>query len=266
MKNGVLFSTTNSGPVVDTSYQYINWSKEESFIENEFYIPYSGDMRIEDSIFCRGRVESDSFSRDVRYDKSRIPSKIVSMLQGEMGYCTERLHNGEVVYISLAYSISIGETEDVVLPDGTVETRHLVPGNYHETYCFVPNRILSDDTVHNTVSLSIIVPSDLDINLTGRDRIFEGGFNHTYPMMVILNDNKEYCVDDFDNLNSSEDSRDFLFYFIKKEPIRYDFDNDDLLERLSEYYSNKGNSRSISFEDWNSLYDWNKSKGKKHNM
>ena len=204
MKNGVLFSTTNSGPVVDTSYQYINWSKEESFIENEFYIPYSGDMRIEDSIFCRGRIESDSFSRDVRYDKSRIPSKIVSMLQGEMGYCTERLHNGEVVYISLAYSISIGETEDVVLPDGTVETRHLVPGNYHETYCFVPNRILSDDTVHNTVSLSIIVPSDLD--------------------------------------------------------------NDDLLERLSEYYSNKGNSRSISFEDWNSLYDWNKSKGKKHNM
>ena len=28
MKNGVLSSTTNSGPVVDTSYQYINWSKE----------------------------------------------------------------------------------------------------------------------------------------------------------------------------------------------------------------------------------------------
>ena len=50
MKNGVLFSTTNSGPVVDTSYQYINWSKEESFIENEFYIPYLG-MLLKDLAF-----------------------------------------------------------------------------------------------------------------------------------------------------------------------------------------------------------------------
>ena len=33
MKNGVLSSTTNSGPVVDTSYQYINWSKEESTLD-----------------------------------------------------------------------------------------------------------------------------------------------------------------------------------------------------------------------------------------
>ena len=263
MKNGVLSSTTNLGPVVDTSFQYINWSKEESFIENEFYIPYSGDMRIEDSIFCRGRVESDSFSKDVRYDKSRIPSKVVSMLQGEMGYCTERLHNGEVVYISLAYSISIGETEDVVLPDGTVETRHLVPGNYHETYCFVPNRILSDDMVHNSVSLSIMVPKDLDVDLTGRDRIFEGGFNHTYPMKIRLNDNKEYCVDDFNNLNASEDSIDYLFRFIKKEPILLDMTNDELLLRLSEYYSNKNNSSSLSFEDWNSLNDWNNRKNKK---
>lgn len=263
MQNVILSPTTNLDHFVNTSSQYINLLTEEPIIENEFYVPYSGDMKIEDSIFCRGPIVNDSFSKEVKYDKCRVPSKVLFMLQDEMKYSTERLHNGEVVYINLSYSILIGESEDVVLPDGEVETRYLTPGNYHETYCFVPNRIISDDIVHNTVSLSILVPESLDVELTRRDKIFEAGFNHTFPMKVRLNDNKEYCIDDFNNLNSSEDSRDYLFYFIKKKPIRYDLNNDDFLLRLSEYYSNKNNSRSLDFEDWNNLKEWNNRKNKK---
>ena len=54
MKIGVLSSDDKYvNPIVQTSSQYINWVTDGSFIENEFYVPYSGDMRIEDSIFLR---------------------------------------------------------------------------------------------------------------------------------------------------------------------------------------------------------------------
>ena len=59
------------------------------------------------------------------------------------------------------------------------------------------------------------------------------------------------------------DSKDYLFRFIKKDPIRCDLTNDEFLARLSDYYSNKDDSRSLSFEDWNNLHDWNNRKNKK---
>lgn len=259
MKDEVLFKTIERPVMPEVGYQYAYGLEKESFFENEYYVPYSGDMRLSDSIFARGAVINNSYCREVEYEKAELPSKVCTMLEDKMGSCSERLNDGEVVYITLSYSILDGEEDEVVLPNGTVERRKLVPGNYREVYCFVPNKLFSKDTVHKIEELSILVPDSLDIDRVGRDRIFEGGFNLTYPVKIKLKDEKEYCVSATNVLYRGDD-KDFLNTFLKKHINNTDFTNDELLARMSEYYANKDNMDFGDFETWNNLKDWNNPK------
>lgn len=262
MIDDALFRTLDRSPVVDLAYQYTSRTVEEPYIERDFYVPYSGEMRLADSIFCRGPIITDSLTREVEYDKSEVPSKVCSMLEDKMSFCSERLNNGEVVYISLSYTILDGEVEGVMLSDGTIEERQLVPGNYRDVYCFVPNKIFSSDTVHNIEELSIMVPDSLDIDRVGSDRIFERGFNLTYPVKIKSKNNKDYFVNSPYVLYRG-DEKDYLNHFLAKD-AENNLTNDEFLVKLSDYYSNKGNADYGSFEDWNNLNDWNKSNNNKH--
>lgn len=243
--------------------QYAYGLVEAAFIDNEFYVPYTGDMILRDSVFCRGPIVSDSLTREVHYNKTQVPSKVCTMLEDRMSFCSEGLNNGEVVYISLSYTILDGEVDEVILPDGTVEARRLVPGNYHETYCFVPNKVLPKDTVHNMEELSVMVPDSLDIDRVGRDRIFERGFDLTYPIRITLNNKKDYFVN-APNVLYRGDEKKYLNRFFSKNVDSGDLNNDELLIRLSEYYSNKENENYGDFEDWNNWKTWNDSKDLKN--
>ena len=83
-------------------------------------------------------------------------------------------------------------------------------------------------------------------------------YGHSFNKLII---HEEVSVPNV--LYHGDSDTDYLFRFIKKDPIRYDLTNDEFLVRLSDYYSNKDDSRSLSFEDWNSLHDWNNRKNKK---
>lgn len=262
MNNEALFKTLDRSPVVDLAYQYTNQTVEESYIERDYYVPYSGEMRLADSIFCRGPIIIDSLTREVEYDKVEIPSKICDMLEDKMSFCSERLNNGEVVYISLSYTILDGEVEERILPNGDVESRQLVPGNYRDVYCFVPNKIFSSDTVHNIEELSIMVPDSLDIDRAGSDRIFERGFDSTYPVKIKTKNNKDYFVNSPYVLYRG-DEKDYLKRFLARDAVN-SLTNDDFLAKLSDYYSNKENADYGDFEDWNNLDNWNNSNGNKH--
>ena len=262
MKDEALFRTLDRSPVVDFAYQYTSRTVEEPYIERDYYVPYSGEMRLADSIFCRGPIITDSLIRKVEYDKAKIPSKVCEMLEDKISFCSERLNNGEAVYISLSYTILDGEVEGVMLSDGTIEERQLVPGNYRDVYCFVPNKIFSSDTVHNMEELSIMVPDSLDIDRVGSDRVFERGFASTYPIKIKAKNDKDYFVNSPYVLYGG-DEKDYLKKFLAKD-AKNTLTNDEFLVRLSEYYSKEENAFYGSFEDWNNLNNWNKSNDNKH--
>ena len=264
MNDELLYLPFDRSPIVDLAYQYTSRTTDEPYIRNDYYVPYSGEMRLADSIFCRGPIITDSLIRKVEYDKAETPSKVCEMLEDKMGFCSERLNNGDVVYISLSYTILNGEEEEMMLPDGTVEVRQLVPGNYYDVYCFVPNKIFSSDTVHNMEGLSIMIPDSIDVDRVGSDRIFERGFNLTYPVKIKSKNNKDYFVNSPYVLYGG-DEMDYLKKFLAKD-AENTLTNDEFLGRLSDYYSKEENANYGSFEEWINLYNWNKSKGKQLNM
>ena len=168
MNNEALFRTLDRSPVVDLAYQYTSRTVEESYIERDHYVPYSGEMRLADSIFCRGPIIIDSLTREVEYDKVEIPSKICDMLEDKMSFCSERLNNGEVVYISLSYTILDGEVEGAVHPgDGAIEVLagqesvHLAVGEHVAQFAgpalpVDPVEVAHDIDIHDVVEVNLV--------------------------------------------------------------------------------------------------------------
>ena len=65
---------------------------------------------------------------------------------------------------------------------------------------FVPNKIFSSGTVHDIEGLSIMVPDSLDIDRVGSDRIFERGFDLTYPVKIKLKNKYKHFLLLFDSI------------------------------------------------------------------